>query len=166
MHYVPFAGSLLHKERWLPCKESIRVAYTYMRAGVAILDMEWTSLIIIKLMMIWLQLECRYYHHYHNPVLTVPNTSKPDGIPQILESVNGGVFCKECGLFLYYTASTVFTIRSVFRKTLLLQTAFTFYFLLCYCRFPSTNTPDLGHWWAELSKKIPLILMRTERKSS
>ena len=52
------------------------------------------------------------------------------------------------------------------RKTLQLQTAFTFYFLFSYYRFPLTNIPDLGPWWAKLSKKIPLTLMRTGRKSS
>ena len=76
-------------------------------------------------MLVWFQLECRYYHHYHNPVLTVPNTSKPDGIPLILESVNGGVFCKECGVFILLQPALYF-----YRKTLLLQTAFTFYFLI------------------------------------
>ena len=61
---------------------------------------------IIK--MVWLQLECRYYHHYHNPVITVPNTNKPDGLPQILESVNGGVFCKESGVFIYFSQRSIY----------------------------------------------------------
>ena len=45
------------------------------------------------------KLECRYYHHYHHPVLTVPNSNKPTGIPPMVHSVNGGVFCKVLSIY-------------------------------------------------------------------
>ena len=73
-------------------------------------------------------MECRYYHHYHNPVITVPNTNKPDGLPQILESVNGGVFCKESGgVFIYFSQRSIYASPEklyCFQQLLL----FTFYF--------------------------------------